>query len=1149
LLEAWRRPDSASGIAHGRASGEGQMRAGKIGIVVAMLSSVLVAGAGAGPAAATANTVSLTMDCVSQAPVLGAQYTTQDVTFTTDAPATVLPGANFTVTAATPVGQIPSSQSVATVSSVKDISYKIPVPANASFVSASLSGGFNYGATAPTVVLSGSATTGSLIFSVPGPIPTDQNYQLPAVTVTFTAVGADYSTIEPHLGGTSYSDPGFTTTAVVTSPISGNVPTSCYPIAPNPAWSSTVIAPPDVTPPTITLSTPADGGQYPLDGSVAANYFCNDGTYGSGVATCDGTVANGSPIDTSSLGTHTFTVTASDADGNVSTPVTHTYSVVPAGNDHTPPEITLTSPANGAVYQQNQAVAAAYSCLDNGSGISTCAGTVADGAAIDTSTTGPHSFTVSASDGEGNTYAVLHSYSVMPPAVQQNWTTGDVTNRMPVGCDTLLNSFHESIPVASNTAPTMAGAGGQFAWSMAIDTDVVPTLNNGTNLIYRWKKPTNGHFVSAAFTGPGSQVNGATIAINANGTLQLNIASVTDQSILGFGDDSFKPPPFRAVIQVDGAPGSLVRNMFDYFEITTTTIGLLTTTQHCPAGDTYNNRTNVPLTTTLVVDDTPPTITVSSPVNGQTYAANAPLTLTYACTDDTSTPTCTGDVPSGTALDTSTSGTHTVQVTSVDPTGNTAAQTVSYTIADPTVSVGDASVVEAPGATVDFPVTLSNPSSQTVTVTYNTADGTAVAPTDYTALSGTVSFAPGEVTKYVSVPVTATQYFAGSRTLTLSLLSPVKAVLGTASATGTITGATPPAVSVGNVSVTEAPGATLDFAVSIAAQPAYPLTVDYQTVDGSASAPARYGALSGTLTWNPGDPLVQHVVVSVVNDTIYNEGGSTDNTQTMSLATTETVNGTTASGTGTIVDDEVQPPVLRIGDVSIREGDDHTRTVKVTVTLNHPSNQQISVNYTTQSGSAPNGAVGGANAKNGTDFKAKAGGLIFRPKVVSKVISLAVYGDTTSEGDETFTVKLSNAAPANGVFIARDTGTVTILDDDTPASAPSAEASVTDVTMYEGGGGRSSQAVFTVSLSRRPTAPVTITYQLVGDTATAGADFTAKTGTLSFSTTQVSKAVAVKIVGDDDPEPDETFRLVISSTSPGVTITDDTGIGTIRNDD
>ena len=103
------------------------------------------------------------------------------------------------------------------------------------------------------------------------------------------------------------------------------------------------------------------------------------------------------------------------------------------------------------------------------------------------------------------------------------------------------------------------------------------------------------------------------------------------------------------------------------------------------------------------------------------------------------------------------------------------------------LSVVDAEVEEAEGATLDFVVTLSRAHSSETSVGYATADGTATAGSDYTAASGTLTFAPGETGKTVSVTVLDDAHDEGSETLTLTLSSPSGAVVADGEATGTIT--------------------------------------------------------------------------------------------------------------------------------------------------------------------------------------------------------------------------------------------------------------------------------------------------------------------------------------------------------------------------
>ena len=104
-----------------------------------------------------------------------------------------------------------------------------------------------------------------------------------------------------------------------------------------------------------------------------------------------------------------------------------------------------------------------------------------------------------------------------------------------------------------------------------------------------------------------------------------------------------------------------------------------------------------------------------------------------------------------------------------------------------TLSVADARAEEGTDATLDFVVTLDRSSTGTVTVDYATSDGSAVAGEDYTAASGTLTFAAGESSKTVSVAVLDDVHDEGSETLTLRLSNASGATIADGSATGTIT--------------------------------------------------------------------------------------------------------------------------------------------------------------------------------------------------------------------------------------------------------------------------------------------------------------------------------------------------------------------------
>jgi hypothetical protein len=158
----------------------------------------------------------------------------------------------------------------------------------------------------------------------------------------------------------------------------------------------------DTIPPAATIATPAAGAEYPVGAKLQASYSCDDGLGGSAIVGCIGTYPNGYPLPTDRAGTFSFTVDAYDAALNHGS-ATVTYRIV----DRTPPQIAITSPANGTVYQVGEPITPAYSCHDDVDGSRvTCKATPVD------SSPGTHVFRVDSVDSAGNTASASTSYSV-----------------------------------------------------------------------------------------------------------------------------------------------------------------------------------------------------------------------------------------------------------------------------------------------------------------------------------------------------------------------------------------------------------------------------------------------------------------------------------------------------------------------------------------------------------------------------------------------------------------------------------------------------------------------------------------------------------------------------------------------------------------
>jgi hypothetical protein len=446
----------------------------------------------------------------------------------------------------------------------------------------------------------------------------------------------------------------------------------------------------------------------------------------------------------------------------------------------------------------------------------------------------------------------------------------------------------------------------------------------------------------------------------------------------------------------------------------------------------------------------------------------------------------------------------------------------------PSLAINDVTVVEGNSGTTNatFLVSLSAPSGQTVTVSYATADGTATAGSDYVAAAGTLAFPPGTTLLPVTVLVIGDTLAEPNETFFVNLSAPVNATIADGQGVGTIADDdTGPVLFIDDVSVTEGNAGTVNatFTVSLSSASGQTVTVDYATANGTATAPADYLPGSGTVTFPPG--TTTRTVIVTVNGDLLDEPD-----ETFFVNLTNPVNATIADGQGlgTILDDD-PIPLLFIDDVTVIEGDTGTTNATFTVSLSAPSGQTVTVNY----------ATADDTATAGSDYLAAAGTLTFPAGTTSRTVAVAVLGDTVDEADETFFVNLTNASNAT---VADGQGLGTILDDDPPPSL-----SIDDVTLAEGNSG-TSNADFTVSLSAASQQTVTVAYATADGTATAGSDYSATAGTLTFPPGTTAGTVSVPIIGDTVVEPNETFFVNLSAPV-NATIADGQGLGTILNDD
>ena len=449
-------------------------------------------------------------------------------------------------------------------------------------------------------------------------------------------------------------------------------------------------------------------------------------------------------------------------------------------------------------------------------------------------------------------------------------------------------------------------------------------------------------------------------------------------------------------------------------------------------------------------------------------------------------------------------------------------------VATPQLFVRGAVVDESAG-TASIPVLMGGPrgqrSNKTVTVDYATADGTATAGTDYTATSGTLSFAPGQTVRTVVVPITNDTAREQTESFRVTLATPLNATIGDATGTVVIGGndgtrVAQPLVSVAPDLVVGEGDGYVDVPVRLSAPGQLVVSVGYRLSDGTAAAFSDYdcttpGCGTDTLTFAPGE-TTKTVRVDLLNDT------AAERLETFLLTLSAPANATIARANGhvtTIDNDTVVPtPRLFVRDAVV---DETAGTVTIPVLVGGPggqaSNRTVTVDF----------ATGDGSATGGLDYTATSGTLSFPPGASVENVVVPVTNDTAREPAESFHVTLSN--PINAT-VADAVGTVVIgANDGTRVAQPMVSVGP-DLVVGEGDG----YVDLPVSLSAPGQSVVTVGARLSDGTAAAFSDYDCATpgcgtDTLTFAPGETTKIVRVDLRNDVAPEGMETFLLNLSA--------------------
>ena len=401
---------------------------------------------------------------------------------------------------------------------------------------------------------------------------------------------------------------------------------------------------------------------------------------------------------------------------------------------------------------------------------------------------------------------------------------------------------------------------------------------------------------------------------------------------------------------------------------------------------------------------------------------------------------------------------------------------------EPELSIDAVTVNEGDG-TAEFTVTLDLVSGATVTVDYATSDGTALAGSDYTAKSGTLSFAPGETSKTIEVSVTDDSLGEGNEDFKVTLSNASNASTGDDEATGTITDNETPTLTIADARATE--GNAVEFTVTLDPVAATDVTVQYATSDGTATADSNHedGAdytapVSGAELTISADQTSGTISIATGNDTVF-EANETF-TVTLSNSSSNAVLGTQKTATGTIENNDAASTDAALTALTIAAAGSDVTLLPTFDAEDH--NYRASVDNTVASVSV----AAEANHRKATVAIIEGTDLAFGENTLTLRVT-AEDGLTTQD----YTVTVTRALPE----LTWESQSTLSLDED------------------------AGEVELTVTLMPASSDQVTVDYTTLAAGTVEGEDYTQASGTLTFAAGETQKTITVTILDDTLYEP------------------------------
>jgi hypothetical protein len=423
--------------------------------------------------------------------------------------------------------------------------------------------------------------------------------------------------------------------------------------------------------------------------------------------------------------------------------------------------------------------------------------------------------------------------------------------------------------------------------------------------------------------------------------------------------------------------------------------------------------------------------------------------------------------------------------------------------------------------TVLIPVSLDAPSAGPVTVYYELSGGTALgAGMDFSAGSGSLVFAPGQVLKTIPVMISDDPVDEPDETVVVKLSYANQAKISTAQHTLTILdNDSPVPVSIGFAGTTstarEESGST-GIPVALSTAQLSSVTVNFAVTGGTATSGTDYSFSPGTLTFLPGE-TVKMVPLSILDDL------PVESSETVILSLSSPSGASLSANithTLTLTDNDAVSLSIAATDANAAEPSDPGL---FTITRSGSTASAVTVNLSRF-----------GSATHGTDYQSLPTSATIGVGQTQATIAVIPIDDLTRENNETISLGITSGSYQIG---SPSSATITLVDDE-----PLLSITATDATADEAG----DPAAFTITRSGITSGSLSVNVTFTG-TATSGSDFSAISVPVVFAPGSASVVIDVIPVNDSIPEPSETLAATLTSgaygisglSSASITLTDD----------